>query len=72
MMHKDNSMLETKPLEINSKNTVASEKESYETPALTIVKFMFENDITWGSQTSSHEGDNEGENDGTIEWYLYL
>lgn len=39
-------------------------KKSYEAPALTIVKFMFENDITWGSFEYSQEGGDEGGNTG--------
>ena len=49
--------------DITSKDAV-SEKKPYEVPALTIVKFMFENNITWGSFEYSQEGSEDGGNNG--------
>ena len=40
---------------------IASGKDAYEKPTLTVVNFMFESDITWGSfdDNESHEGEDE-------------
>ncbi len=37
---------------------IASAKEAYEKPTLTVVSFMFESDITWGSFDDESNGDN--------------
>ena len=36
------------------------EKMKYEKPEVSVVKFMFENEITWGSFESGLDGDNIG------------
>lgn len=67
MMHRDNKTLLNEILKTNTTCTDASEKETYEAPTLTIVKFMFENDITWGSATNN-PGGSDGGNDGGVWW----
>ncbi len=37
----------------------ALDKEAYEKPTLTVVKFMFESDITWGSFEENSGSDND-------------
>ncbi len=61
MMRRNNESLINKLLNVGSEDENVSEKEAYVAPALTIVKFMFENDITWGS-FSNTPGSNDGQN----------
>ena len=50
-----------KNIEFSFNSTEPEKTEKYEKPSLEIVKFMFENDITWGSFDSTHGGDNEAD-----------
>ena len=60
MMRKENDLLSSEALGLSAKEFMAIEsKKAYEKPTLTIVKFMFENDITRGSFDSGHGNENE-------------
>lgn len=58
--------------DITSKDAVSG-KKPYEVPALTIVKFMFENNITWGSfeydQQGSDDAGNTASNQPESDWW---
>lgn len=64
MILENGKTLTSNPSENGSEEKAVFGKKSYEAPALTIVKFMFENDITWGSFEYSQEGDDDGGNTG--------
>lgn len=65
MMQNNDNVLMNTLLGIDSNSDAACEKEAYAAPALTIVKFMFESDITWGSFSPDLEGsDDAGNNPG--------
>ena len=74
MMHKDKE-LSIKSLSATACGAESSselqEKMKYEKPALDIVKFTFENDITWGSFEYSKDGGN-GDNEAApdADWWL--
>ena len=74
MMQNNDNVLMNTILGIDSNSEATCEKEAYATPALTIVKFMFESDITWGSflpgQQGSEDAGNTGSNPGDDdEWW---
>lgn len=62
MMQNNDNVLMNTLLGIDSNSDDACEKEAYAAPALTIVKFMFESDITWGSFEYSQEGGDDAGN----------
>ncbi|MBE6648545.1 MAG: hypothetical protein E7614_03385 [Ruminococcaceae bacterium] len=65
MMRKENGLPASKTLGLSAEEfTVIESKKAYEKPTLTIVKFMFESDITRGSFETGQGGDNIFDGDG--------
>ena len=64
MMHRDSETFMNKLLGLSADDSIQkSEKEPYAVPVLSVVKFMFENDITFGSFSNNPgEDDNDADN----------
>ena len=63
MMHRDSETFMNNLLGISiDESDEQSHKEPYEAPALAIVRFMFENDITFGSFETDQEGSDADNN----------
>ncbi|GEM_PF-5875667 len=63
MMNNNKNMSATPFVTVCNEETSSDnqEKMKYEKPEVSVVKFMFENEITWGSFESGLDGDNGGE-----------
>ncbi len=68
MMHRDSETFMNKLLGLSADDSIQkSEKEPYAVPVLSVVKFMFENDITFGSFSNNPgDNDNDGDNDTVV------